>query len=195
MLRGRSSPPASAPAMAMSSPGPHPPSHGGSGDTAAATEHHCQSKAAAAEPGWEVPSCWEVTDSPGQRRDHSVPTPPFLQRCPAVWVRTRSHHTAQGCCPGPHHSLQARAGGRGHDEYEQHHGDSCPVPAIVAVPGTPATTPRCHGTGPCHGIPMCPQCHRSYVPFRALTLATRSWKPWAQRLGTSSSTISIFRPV
>lgn len=26
-------------------------------------------------------------------------------------------------------------------------------------------------------------------------LATRSWKPWAHRLGTSSSTISIFRPL
>jgi hypothetical protein len=35
----------------------------------------------------------------------------------------------------------------------------------------------------------------SYVPLMARTLATRSWKPWAHRLGTSSSTISILRPL
>lgn len=34
-----------------------------------------------------------------------------------------------------------------------------------------------------------------YVPLMARTLATRSWKPCAQRLGTSSSTISILRPL
>lgn len=34
----------------------------------------------------------------------------------------------------------------------------------------------------------------AYVPLMALALATRSWKPWAHRLGTSSSTISIFLP-
>lgn len=34
----------------------------------------------------------------------------------------------------------------------------------------------------------------SYVPLRALTLATRSWNPWPHKLGTSSSTISIFLP-
>lgn len=34
-----------------------------------------------------------------------------------------------------------------------------------------------------------------YVPLMARMLATRSWKPCAQRLGTSSSTISILRPL
>lgn len=34
-----------------------------------------------------------------------------------------------------------------------------------------------------------------YVPLMTRMLATRSWKPWAHRLGTSSSTISIFRPL
>ena len=38
-------------------------------------------------------------------------------------------------------------------------------------------------------------CGGAYVPFRALMLATRSWKPWPHKLGTSSSTISIFLPV
>lgn len=42
------------------------------------------------------------------------------------------------------------------------------------------------------GVPSRPL--HPYIPFRALTLATRSWKPWAHRLGTSSPTISIFLP-
>lgn len=63
------------------------------------------------------------------------------------------------------------------------------APASLTPPGAPTMVPQDRTSLGCS------QCPRPYVPFRALTLATRSWKPWAQRLGTSSSTISIFRPV
>lgn len=69
------------------------------GHCSVGTKHRCQNKAAAAELGWEMPSCWEVTDSPGQRMDHGMPAPPLLQWCPAIWDRIRSHHTALGMLP------------------------------------------------------------------------------------------------
>lgn len=78
-------------------------------------------------------------------------------------------------------------------------GTSSAVGAAARCGGC-ARHPCHHPGGSNHGatdrnLLGCPLCPHPYVPFRALTLATRSWKPWAQRLGTSSSTISIFRPV
>ena len=140
------------------------------------------------------------------RGREGVTAPPLLQRCPAEpWVRARSCHTTLVTLPwSPLLPAGRGKGGSGVGARDAMGtssivGTAAPSPlqrlCQASLPPPRGDQPWCHGTGPPWGVPACPQCHHPYVPFRALTLATRSWKPWAQRLGTSSSTISIFRPV
>lgn len=123
------------------------------------------------------------------------PTAPLL----AWWVRARSHHPAPGTLPWSLLLPVGQGKGGSKEGTRDMVGMSSTLRAAaplqrlqVPLPPPWADQPQWHLDRNLLGCPLCPH---PYVPFRALTLATRSWKPCAHRLGTSSSTISILRPV